>query len=112
MKPRHFLRELERVAAALELSVRTQPFRSSHSAGGLCKLRGKQVVLLNSHSHEDERALVLAEVLARMDISDVSMSEEVRQLLGSRRPANAEAAAPKERERGPGLKRAAPRSKR
>ena len=84
MKPRHLLKELEQVAAALALTVRTQPFRTAIAPGGLCKLRGQSVVLLNSRTHEDDRALVLAEVLNTMDVTDVAMSEDAREFLAAR----------------------------
>jgi len=110
MKPRHFLKELEQVAAALELTVRTQPFRTAVAPGGLCKLRGQSVVLLNSKTHEDDRALVLAEVLATMDVTGVPMSEDAREFLATRhhkRPAPARPG--NDTRRGPGLRRTKPR---
>ncbi len=110
MKPRHLLKELEKVAHAVGLSVRTQPFRSSSvSAGGLCKLRGQQVVLLNSHSPEDERALVLGEVLSRMDTAQVPMSDVVRDFLRERQPKRLPAAEQERKIVGPGLRRALPK---
>jgi hypothetical protein len=39
---------------------------------------------LNSRTHEDDRALVLAEVLNAMDITEVPMSEDVREFLAAR----------------------------
>jgi hypothetical protein len=111
MKPRHLLKELEKVAHAVELSVRTQPFRNSAlSAGGLCKLRGERVVLLNSRSPEDERALVLGEVLSRMDTTHVPMSDFLREFLQERQPKRSPAV---KQDRtglvGPGLRRALPK---
>lgn len=96
------------MAHAVELSVRTQPFRNSTlSAGGLCKLRGEQVLLLNSRSPEDERALVLGEVLSRMDTTHVPMSDFLREFLQERQPKRSPAV---RHERpglvGPGLRRA------
>jgi hypothetical protein len=110
MKPRHLLKELERVAAAVSVTVRTQPFRgSSVSPGGLCKVRGQSVVLLNSRSHEDERALVLGEVLAKMNTSGVNMSEEVREFLLTRGSPRIHTRAAARSLRGPGLKQARPK---
>ncbi len=107
MKPRHLLKEFEQVATQLNLSVRTQAFRGALSGpGGLCKLRGERVVLLNSRSHEDERALVLAEVLAAMDTSRANMSEAAREFLFSRR---AKRAAHDAARAGPGLARTRPK---
>lgn len=110
MKPRHFLKELEQVAAALELTVRTQPFRTAVAPGGLCKLRGQSVVLLNSRTHEDDRALVLAEVLSTMDVTRVPMSEDAREFLAMRHGKRAPPARPgHDTRRGPGLRRTKPR---
>lgn len=110
MKPRHFLKELEQVAEALELKVRTQPFRTGIAPGGLCKLRGESVVLLNSRTHEDDRALVLAEVLCAMDVTHVPMSENAREFLATRHGKRAPVPRPgNDTRRGPGLRRTKPR---
>lgn len=110
MKPRHFLKELEQVAAALELTVRTQPFRTAVFPGGLCKLRGESVVLLNSKTHEDDRALVLAEVLSAMDVTRVAMSEDAREFLATRHGKRSPLPRPgNDTRRGPGLRRTKPR---
>lgn len=110
MKPRHFLKELEQVAAALELTVRTQPFRTAVAPGGLCKLRGQSVVLLNSRTHEDDRAMVLAEVLSTMDVTGVSMSEDAREFLAMRNGKRTSPMRPgNDTRRGPGLRRTKPR---
>jgi len=110
MKPRHFLKELEQVAAALALTVRTQPFRTAIAPGGLCKLRGQSVVLLNSRTHEDDRALVLAEVLNAMDIARVPMSEDAREFLAMRQGKRTPTTRPgNDTRRGPGLRRTKPR---
>jgi len=110
MKPRRLLQELEQVARALDLSVRTQPFRTSVlSPGGLCKVRGEPVVLLNSRSSENERALILGEVLRQMETSGVSMSEEVREfIVGHRRPQGSKGSDGAS-SAGPGLRRARPK---
>lgn len=110
MKPRHFLKELEQVAAALALTVRTQPFRTAIAPGGLCKLRGQAVVLLNSRTHEDDRALVLAEVLNAMDVARVPMSEDAREFLATRQGKRLPVTRPgNDTRRGPGLRRTKPR---
>ena len=112
MKPRHLLKELEQVAAALALTVRTQAFRTAIAPGGLCKLRGQSVVLLNSRTHEDDRALVLAEVLNSMDVTEVPMSEDVREFLAARhakrppaRSANGHKSPGNDTRHGPGLRK-------
>lgn len=117
MKPRNLLKELEQVAAQVDLSVRTQPFRNTAlQPGGLCKLRGRSVVLLNSRTHADDRALVLAEVLNTLDIDHVEMSEDAREFLAARqsRRTNGNArrgSSPRgaDTPRGPGLRRTRPR---
>lgn len=112
MKPRHLLKELEQVAAQVHLAVRTQPFRNTAmQPGGLCKLRGRSVVLLNSRTHADDRALVLAEVLNSMDIGHVKMSEDVREFLAARQAKRTpEPVRGADTPRGPGLRRTRPRA--
>ena len=110
MKPRHLLKELERVAESLGLRVRTQAFRGSGlSVGGLCKLKGEPVVLLNLRANEDERALMLAAILRDMDTTLAQLSEEARELLiAPSRQARQYATRPAP-SKGPGLRRARPK---
>jgi len=67
-------------------------------------------VLLNSRTHEDDRAMVLAEVLSAMDVTRVPMSEDTREFLAmrhSKRPPHARPG--NDTRRGPGLRRTKPR---
>lgn len=110
MKPRQLLKELEQVAQAVHISVRTRSFQSSAlNAGGLCKLRGQSVVLLNSRSHEDERALVLVEILRQLDTSSVEMSDEARELITGQRTSSRLLRDNHPNKAGPGLRRARPK---
>ena len=110
MKPRHLLKELEQVAEALGLKVRTQSFRGSGlSVGGLCKLKGQPVVLLNLRVHEDERALALGAILRSMDTQALQLSDEAREFLSLPQRRLQQPVAENFRSKGPGLKRARPK---
>jgi hypothetical protein len=114
MKPRHLLKELEQLAQTLGLSVRTQAFRSSTlSVGGLCKLKGRPVILLNSRTQADERALALANILRDMDTTRISISDDVQELLSAPKPGHRTALSKPalSKQQRPGLRQARPKVK-
>jgi len=63
------LRELERLAGRLGLEVRFEAFDPKASRrGGLCRLRGEPLVLVDAHAPTVEQVAVLCDALARLDI--------------------------------------------
>lgn len=90
MGPGALLRTLESLARALGVEVRAELARArgGPQRGGVCKLNGRTVVFVEATGSSYERACVLAAALAGLDLSGVTVSEEVAAFLRARpRPA-------------------------
>jgi hypothetical protein len=89
VEAQRLLEELTGVARKVGVDVRTETLRipMHHGGGGLCRLRGKAVVLLDNKSAVVDRVLTLAEALAPMnaEIEQLNMTEEARDLLEAAR---------------------------
>ncbi len=77
------LDELSRVAERLELDVRSEPLEPrlegrDYGRGGLCVLRGRRVILLDSRAPLPDRIAVLAAALAAFDVEALHMPPLVR----------------------------------
>jgi hypothetical protein len=69
--PERLLEELCRVASRLGVEVRQRVLRGSHpGAGGLCRIRGKTLVLLSSRAPAIDRAIIVAQALAELGHAD------------------------------------------
>jgi hypothetical protein len=80
------LRALEELARRVGLEVRVEPqWLGGASAGGLCRLRGVPVVLLDGLAPPHERIGVLCEVLAEFDLETVFLPPALRAILQGRR---------------------------
>jgi hypothetical protein len=80
---RRLIEELSDVLRQLGLEVRSQAIRNVHP-GGVCRIKGRDTVLLNSRTSTLERAVVLAEVLSARDLGTVILSEQARAFLSQR----------------------------
>jgi hypothetical protein len=98
------------VAAAerLGIEVRSTALRGTHpSAGGMCLVNGKRVVLLNSKASPIDRSLALAEALATLNLDLAMLEPEVARYLELRSRRR-----PQRPLTGPGLVSTAPARKR
>lgn len=93
--------ELSRVLARRGLSVRSEPLWGVHP-GGTCRLKGKEVVLLNTKAPSVERLIVLADCVAEAPLAEVELSLEARALLQRRIARRSDLVAPADAAR-PGL---------
>ena len=112
MNPDRVLEELTRAVAELGVEVRSQALRGTHpSTGGLCRIGGRSVILLNSRATVLERGTVLAHALAELGFNRFDgLAEESRALIQGRgRP---QAAANARRRAGPGLAGLGPEGRR
>jgi hypothetical protein len=74
--------ELLRVAHKLGLRVRVEPFETAAVlAGGLCWVRGRQLILLDENASMVDRVAAMAEALANFDLETVYLAPEARQLV-------------------------------
>jgi len=102
MDPNRLLEDLTKVAQQLGIEVRSHVLRGYHAShGGLCRINGRQVVLLNSKASVIERGTALAEALAGVDLGGVEIDAFTRDLIAHRgRPLRAMATSARSR---PGL---------
>lgn len=76
------LDELLSAARKLGLKVRIEPLRTTTgSAGGLCRIHGQTLVLLDELAGPVEQAAALAEALGQLDVENVQMAPEARRTI-------------------------------
>jgi hypothetical protein len=75
--------QLEELAQALDVDVRYEPMRREGPAypGGLCKLKGKHVLIIDSKAATRDKIQALARAAARFDLSRVYLRPGVRDFL-------------------------------
>ena len=78
------LSQLEELADKLEILVRDENINideSSTSPGGLCRVEGKYVVILNSKATVKEKIQVMITALRQFDLRDMYVKPVIRELL-------------------------------
>jgi hypothetical protein len=81
MKVADQLVELESVAEKKKIRVSYEPIGGELGAGGLCKVKGEHRIIVDKRATDGEKVTVLATALARFELGDVFVSEEVRELI-------------------------------
>jgi hypothetical protein len=83
MKDDILLRSLEELAERLDIVVREENINleDSFSPGGLCKVDGKYVLILNSRATEEEKIQTAVRALRRFNLDDIYMKPALRELL-------------------------------
>jgi hypothetical protein len=75
---------LEELAEKLEISVRDENINideSSTSPGGLCRVEGQYVIILNSKATVNEKIQVMIKALQQFDLRDMYIKPVIRELL-------------------------------
>ena len=77
------LGQLEEVARSLGMQVRYEKIKREGTfyPGGLCRLKGEYVVIVNSTASAEDRAQTLAKALNRFDLSQVYLRPGLRDYL-------------------------------
>jgi len=77
------LGQFEELADKLEILVRNENINieESSSPGGLCRVEGKYVVILNSKATVKEKIQVMIEALQQFDLTDIYVKPVIRELL-------------------------------
>ena len=77
------LSQLEGLAEKLEILVRDENINieESSSTGGLCRVEGKYILILNSKATVKEKIQVMIEALNQFDLSDIYVKPVIRELL-------------------------------
>ena len=81
MKAQAVLQELESAAETLSVKVTYEPLGASVGHGGLCRVKGQYRVIIEKRASVHERAATLAQALAQLDTSHLTLSSKVRQLI-------------------------------
>jgi hypothetical protein len=77
------LLELGKLAEKLEIELR---FEALDTPGGLCRVKGKKILLVNENLEPSEQVEVIASELARQeDIDNVYVLPSIRKLIDERR---------------------------
>ncbi len=86
MEEKRLLQELEEIAEKLSIAVQYDDLLGMdfNVKGGLCKLRGKNVIILDRRTPPRERIDLLARALRQFDLSSISMKPYVRLIIGDR----------------------------
>jgi hypothetical protein len=74
---------LEELAEKLEILVRDENINieESSSSGGLCRVEGKHVIILNSKATVKEKIQVMIAALHQFDLTDIYVKPVIRELL-------------------------------
>ena len=77
------LNQLEELAEKLGILVRDENINieESSSTGGLCRIEGKYVLILNSKVTVKEKNQVMIKALQQCDLSDIYIKPVIRELL-------------------------------
>ncbi len=78
MKEDEVLSGLETVMTTLGVQVR---YEKGDFAGGLCKLKDKQLLILNSAMPPNQKIKILASELSQMELDNVFMVPALRQVI-------------------------------
>jgi hypothetical protein len=78
------LDQLEELADKLGIKVRYESvnLEESSSAGGLCRLKGEYVLIIQAQAPVKEKIQVMTEVLKRFPLGDIYIRPVIRELLG------------------------------
>lgn len=77
------LEQLVELAGKLEISVREENMNTEElsGTGGLCRVEGKYILILNSRSTVKEKNQVMIRALRRFDVSGIYLKPVIRELL-------------------------------
>ena len=77
------LNQLEELAEKIGILVRDENINieESSSTGGLCRIEGKYVLILNSKVTVKEKNQVMIKALQHFDLSDIYIKPVIRELL-------------------------------
>ena len=81
MNPQAMLEELENAAEQISVKVSYEQLAATVGHGGLCRVKEQYRVIIDKRASVHERVATLARSLARLDVSGVFLSPEVRKLV-------------------------------
>jgi hypothetical protein len=83
MDDKAILNQLEELAQRVGITVRYEPLKIEGfvHTGGFCRIRGKDVVIINKKCTGREKMHVLIEALRRYDLSQIYVLPSLREIL-------------------------------
>jgi hypothetical protein len=77
------LSQLEELAEKLEILIRDENINieEASSTGGLCRIEGEYILILNSKATVKEKIQVTIKALQQFDLSDIYIKPVIRELL-------------------------------
>jgi len=74
---------LEELAHTLEIQIRYEHLggESIFSSGGLCRIKNKDIIIINSMATTREKIQTLAKALRRFDLGEIYLKPALRDLL-------------------------------
>ncbi|MBW1806228.1 MAG: hypothetical protein JRJ06_07670 [Deltaproteobacteria bacterium] len=83
MDDNKILEQLEELANSLEIPVRYEQIKkeSSFFPGGLCKVKGEDILIINSMATVEDKIQILVKAVTSFDISQVYMRPVLREFL-------------------------------
>ena len=77
------LNQLEELAHSLGIEIRYEPLRreSSFFPGGLCRIKGEYVLILNATATTEDKIQTMAKAVNRFDLSKVYLRPGLREFL-------------------------------
>ena len=79
------LNQLEELAASLQVEVRYEKLKkeSSFYPGGLCRIKGENVLIINSLSSPEDRIQTFMKAVKSFDLSRVFIRPALRELISA-----------------------------
>jgi len=83
MQEEILLQHLEELAGKLEICVRSENINmdESSSTGGLCRVEGQYILILNSKADVQDKIQVMIKALQNFDLDEIYIKPAVRRLL-------------------------------
>jgi hypothetical protein len=88
MDEQEILNQLEELAESLGIIIRYEQLlkEGSFFPGGLCKVKGENILIINSMAAIDDKIEILAKEVVSFDLSRVYMRPALREFLSKRSP--------------------------
>ena len=83
MDNRTILNLLEELAQRLDVEIRYESLEgeAAFSGGGLCRIRGRRVIIVNRTAAPDIKVRTIAAALCRFDLGEIYVKPALRELM-------------------------------
>lgn len=88
MDEKEILNQLEELAESLGIRIRYEQLlkEGSFFPGGLCKVKGEDILIINSMAGIDDKIEILANAVVSFDLSRIYMRPALREFLSKHSP--------------------------